>query len=218
MPGGSERPRVRVPRPAASEPIERVTPRRENAPSDVPPPPHRLSAAPVRARRHRRGLPPGGTRVVPPPLPRWPDRPAGRDGWPLIAAGLDTLIAAPTGSGKTLAAFLVGIDRLYRAHDAGHDIAARHPGRLRLAAQGAGRRHRREPRAAARRDRRGRRRARPAAAPDLTRRRAHRRHAAAPSAAAMLRRPPTSWSPRPSRSTCWSPASRGAKRCARSRR
>src|SRR5512134_4024420 len=36
-------------------------------------------------------------------------------GWPAIAAGEDTLIAAPTGSGKTLAAFLVGIDRLFRA-------------------------------------------------------------------------------------------------------
>jgi ATP-dependent Lhr-like helicase len=34
-------------------------------------------------------------------------------GWPAIAAGHDTLIAAPTGSGKTLAAFLVCIDRLY---------------------------------------------------------------------------------------------------------
>src|SRR5438093_13724496 len=35
-------------------------------------------------------------------------------GWPLIAAGRDTLIAAPTGSGKTLAAFLMCIDRVYR--------------------------------------------------------------------------------------------------------
>ena len=35
-------------------------------------------------------------------------------GWPLIAAGEDTLIAAPTGSGKTLSAFLVCIDRFYR--------------------------------------------------------------------------------------------------------
>src|SRR5262252_1583218 len=35
-------------------------------------------------------------------------------GWPAIAAGGDTLIAAPTGSGKTLAAFLVAIDRLLR--------------------------------------------------------------------------------------------------------
>ena len=35
-------------------------------------------------------------------------------GWPAIARGDDTLIAAPTGSGKTLAAFLCGIDRLYR--------------------------------------------------------------------------------------------------------
>src|SRR3954471_24295777 len=35
-------------------------------------------------------------------------------GWPEIAAGRHTLIAAPTGSGKTLAAFLVCIDRLVR--------------------------------------------------------------------------------------------------------
>src|ERR1700754_4982849 len=35
-------------------------------------------------------------------------------GWPAIAAGRHTLIAAPTGSGKTLAAFLVCIDRLLR--------------------------------------------------------------------------------------------------------
>ncbi|HEY5355650.1 MAG TPA: DEAD/DEAH box helicase [Streptosporangiaceae bacterium] len=38
------------------------------------------------------------------------------DGWQEIAAGRHTLIAAPTGSGKTLAAFLVCIDRIYRAH------------------------------------------------------------------------------------------------------
>jgi ATP-dependent Lhr-like helicase len=43
-------------------------------------------------------------------------------GWPLISAGVDTLIAAPTGSGKTLAGFLVAIDSLYRAHDAGQPI------------------------------------------------------------------------------------------------
>ena len=47
------------------------------------------------------------------------DRAAGR-GWPAIAAGADTLIAAPTGSGKTLAAFLVCIDRLFGA---GHGAA-----------------------------------------------------------------------------------------------
>ena len=35
-------------------------------------------------------------------------------GWPSIAAGKHTLIAAPTGSGKTLAAFLVCLDRLWR--------------------------------------------------------------------------------------------------------
>jgi ATP-dependent Lhr-like helicase len=39
-------------------------------------------------------------------------------GWREIAAGRHTLIAAPTGSGKTLAAFLVCIDRLYRACEA----------------------------------------------------------------------------------------------------
>ncbi|HEX8100716.1 MAG TPA: DEAD/DEAH box helicase, partial [Actinomycetota bacterium] len=45
--------------------------------------------------------------------------PAQLGGWPEIAAGRDTLIAAPTGSGKTLAAFLVWIDRLYRTHEKG---------------------------------------------------------------------------------------------------
>jgi ATP-dependent Lhr-like helicase len=40
--------------------------------------------------------------------------PPQRDGWRAIAAGRDTLIAAPTGSGKTLAAFLWAIDRLVR--------------------------------------------------------------------------------------------------------
>ncbi|HTX81744.1 MAG TPA: DEAD/DEAH box helicase [Streptosporangiaceae bacterium] len=45
-------------------------------------------------------------------------------GWTEIAAGRHTLIAAPTGSGKTLAAFLVCIDRIYRAHEAGAEPAA----------------------------------------------------------------------------------------------
>lgn len=40
-------------------------------------------------------------------------------GWPQIAAGRHTLIAAPTGSGKTLAAFLVCIDDLFRQAQAG---------------------------------------------------------------------------------------------------
>jgi ATP-dependent helicase Lhr and Lhr-like helicase len=44
-------------------------------------------------------------------------------GWGEIAAGRNTLIAAPTGSGKTLAAFLVCIDRMYRAHEAGEDAS-----------------------------------------------------------------------------------------------
>jgi len=41
-------------------------------------------------------------------------------GWPSIAAGKCTLIAAPTGSGKTLAAFLVCLDRLFRRWLAGN--------------------------------------------------------------------------------------------------
>jgi ATP-dependent helicase Lhr and Lhr-like helicase len=48
---------------------------------------------------------------------RFPDGPTApqEGGWREIAAGNDTLIAAPTGSGKTLAAFLVCIDRLCHA-------------------------------------------------------------------------------------------------------
>jgi len=45
--------------------------------------------------------------------------PPQEDAWPSIAAGNDTLVAAPTGSGKTLSAFLVAIDQLYKRHDAG---------------------------------------------------------------------------------------------------
>ncbi|MBI2936072.1 MAG: DEAD/DEAH box helicase, partial [Chloroflexi bacterium] len=41
--------------------------------------------------------------------------PAQALGWPAIAQGRHTLIAAPTGSGKTLAAFLTCIDRLVRS-------------------------------------------------------------------------------------------------------
>jgi len=55
---------------------------------------------------------------------RFPDGPTEpqAQGWPLIGAGQDTLIAAPTGSGKTLAGFLVAIDALYRDHQAGRDV------------------------------------------------------------------------------------------------
>ena len=45
-------------------------------------------------------------------------------GWPAIQRGEDVLIAAPTGSGKTLAAFLVCIDRLLRAAEAGAAVAS----------------------------------------------------------------------------------------------
>jgi ATP-dependent Lhr-like helicase len=61
---------------------------------------------------------------------RFPDGPTEpqEQGWPLIAAGGDTLIAAPTGSGKTLTGFLVAIDAAYRAHAAGELV----PGATRL--------------------------------------------------------------------------------------
>ncbi len=44
-------------------------------------------------------------------------------GWPHIAAGRHTLIAAPTGSGKTLAGFLMSINQLYLAHAEGMETA-----------------------------------------------------------------------------------------------
>src|SRR6202171_3108621 len=55
---------------------------------------------------------------------RFPDAPTEPQagGWREVAAGGHTLIAAPTGSGKTLAAFLVCIDRLYRAHERGEPV------------------------------------------------------------------------------------------------
>ena len=40
--------------------------------------------------------------------------PPQREGWPLVGAGENVLIAAPTGSGKTLAGFLSAIDSLFR--------------------------------------------------------------------------------------------------------
>ncbi|MGB6770742.1 MAG: DEAD/DEAH box helicase [Candidatus Dormiibacterota bacterium] len=48
--------------------------------------------------------------------------PAQASGWPHIAAGEHTLVAAPTGSGKTLAGFLIAIDGLYRAAERGEDL------------------------------------------------------------------------------------------------
>ncbi len=55
---------------------------------------------------------------------RFPDGPTPpqQAAWPHIANREDTLVAAPTGSGKTLSAFLVPIDRLYRAHERGETV------------------------------------------------------------------------------------------------
>ena len=55
---------------------------------------------------------------------RFPDGPtaAQEQGWPHIAAGEHTLIAAPTGSGKTLAGFLASINALYEAAEDGQDV------------------------------------------------------------------------------------------------
>ncbi|MXW42636.1 MAG: DEAD/DEAH box helicase [Acidimicrobiia bacterium] len=56
---------------------------------------------------------------------RFPEGPteAQIQGWPTIASGNNTLIAAPTGSGKTLAGFLIAIDDLYQRHAAGESVA-----------------------------------------------------------------------------------------------
>ncbi len=62
----------------------------------------------------------GGVASFSPLVARWfaarfgTATPAQEAGWPAIAAGADTLIAAPTGSGKTLAAFLWSVDTLLR--------------------------------------------------------------------------------------------------------
>src|SRR3954466_14839864 len=55
-------------------------------------------------------------------FPEGPTEPQAQ-GWPLIAGGHDTLIAAPPGSGKPLSGFLVAIDALYRAHARGEEIS-----------------------------------------------------------------------------------------------
>ncbi len=55
-------------------------------------------------------------------FPQGPTPPQ-RAGWPLLAVGRSTLIAAPTGSGKTLAGFLMCINGLYLDHARGLETA-----------------------------------------------------------------------------------------------
>ena len=74
------------------------------------------------------------------------------EGWRAIRRGEHTLIAAPTGSGKTLAAFLTAIDAAVARGPGARRAARRGAGHLRLAAEGAVRRHPQEPGRAAARD------------------------------------------------------------------
>ncbi len=98
-------------------------------------------------------------------------------GWAAIREGRHTLIAAPTGSGKTLAAFLIALDDLLKDALAA-PARRRRPRRLRLAAEGAERRHPQESRGAAPRPAARRRGARLERAGDYGRG-SDRRHAAA---------------------------------------
>ncbi len=102
---------------------------------------------------------------------------AQRQGWAAIREGRHTLIAAPTGSGKTLAAFLTSLDDLFTEGLRGA-AAGRGARRLRLAAEGAERRHPQEPRRAAPRHPQAGRGGRPGGAAHHGRG-AHRRHDAA---------------------------------------
>ena len=88
------------------------------------------------------------------------------EAWAAIADGDNTLVIAPTGSGKTLAAFLWAIDRLASVGAKAAD--GRHPGALRVAAQGARRRRRTQPQHPADRHRPGRRAARACPRPSIS--------------------------------------------------
>ena len=137
--------------------------------------------------------------------------PAQAAAWPLVRAGRSTLVAAPTGSGKTLTAFR----RHRRAGAAGPDrgrAGRRHPGALRVAAQGAVQRYPYQPRTTAGRHRRRAATARPAAG-GHSHRCAHRRRRR-PSATRCASGCRISWSPRRNRSTCCSAPSPGGRCCA----
>src|SRR3954471_1388417 len=100
-----------------------VTPIRENGDMTAVPLPLLPAGPPVHSALHPAlaGMHPAVAEWFRRRFPEGPTAPQ-EQAWPHIAAGRDTLVAAPTGSGKTLAAFLVCIDRLYRAHERGEEI------------------------------------------------------------------------------------------------
>src|SRR3954464_419489 len=100
-----------------------VTPIRENGDMTAVPLPLLPAGPPVHPAFHPAlaGMHPAVAEWFRRRFPEGPTAPQ-EAAWPHVAAGRDTLVAAPTGSGKTLAAFLVCIDRLYRAHERGEEI------------------------------------------------------------------------------------------------
>ena len=138
---------------------------------------------------------------------------AQRSGWAAIRERRHTLIAAPTGSGKTLAAFLTALDDLVQ-EGLQRAASGRSPRRLRVAAQGAERRHPQEPGRAAPRHPSARRSSWARGAADH-RGGPHRRHDRSRSARRCCGRRRTSWSRRRSRSTCCSRRSAAATCCGR---
>ena len=126
-----------------------------------------MRAMPARARSA-----PAATDALPKPFAEWfrakgwTPRPHQLELLAKAAAGRSTLLIAPTGAGKTLAGFLPSLVALHaRERQETPGRRARHPHALYLAAEGARRRYRAQPRGAGRRDR-----------PEGEARNPHRRH------------------------------------------